>query len=1378
MRSGYHFKQSNRGYPFGYAMLPFLALVLLAGIAIQESGAPKISNTSPSDGAENVALDADITVTFDRSVIEEDLSQVEIRDAEDNPVEGVSADLDDNALYIDHDDFEYSKNYTVFIPARTVRNNQGGGANGSYRWSFTTIREAPLAVNESPPNGSENVALDAEISVEFDQDVIEEDLDDVEIRDADDNEVEEVRAELSDNMLTIAHADFNPHTEYTVTIPEGTVENEHEYENEEYSWSFTTVRIDVLAENESPPDGAEGVALDAEITVEFNQPVNEGDLGRVEIREAEDNAVEGVSADLDDNALIIDHDDFDYFTVYTVVIPEGTVVDNGGVGNEAFSWSFTTLRGAPLAVNESPPNGSGSVALDAEISVEFDQDVIEEDLDDVEILDADENEVEDVGAELSGNKLTIAHADFNPHTEYTAVIPEGTVENEHEYENEEFSWSFVTIRDAPQAINESPPESAAGVALDVEVSVGFDQQVNAANLEAVEIVDADDNPVAGISVELAENELTIADVVLGYFTEYTVFIPEGAVGNEGEIGNEAFSWSFTTVRDAPQVINERPEDGAENVATDAEIRAGFDENVSAANLEGVEIVDANDNPVAGVSAELAENELAIAHAEFGYFTEYTVIIPEGTVENEGEIGNEAFSWSFSTETVNPTTVRLVSPQDGAVDVILQPELVWEQVEFADTYHLQLTSGTDFEDELLIDESGLEETTFSVGTKLEEGRIYRWRVRAGNPAGDGSWSEVRTFTTEYSTITLEQVVLREPIDSAGSIAREAELSWEPVDDADSYHIEIDTTPEFDEPVTVAEVQEAGWLSSELRYYTIYYWRVRGENSDGPGPWSEPGVFITEAEVPELQFPLDEAGQISIAPQLSWSSNHESTRFEVRLNTEASFAQEYQSFDTETATLSVNGLTGNTNYYWQVRLADEFTTSEWSMSRRFTTREDPVEETVQVYIDFESNSEESVASEDFRLIGFPGGTAIALDDIFRGEYNEEWRAFRDTGADEDYLQEFDPEDPSFSFGSGQGYWVFNREPVETDTEITPVELDEGDTYPISLQPGWNIISNPFNQSLQWSDVTDFNDIDASLFGYDRVFQAVESMESLKGYYLYNDPEWDLDFMHIPYAALDKRRPREEESASGQQGELMTQGGHENASIRLLAEFYDSDAAGKGVQTGVTLLYNQGVGEELHPSLKMAQYGAVLENREDESQLYQRITTTYEPDGREYGLRIKAPVGGKVAWNAEFYNIDGSSMVLLVNPVTQQAHMLADDREAEIRITEPEVRYQLYVGDESYLKDIREHMLPGEVTLKPNYPNPFNPTTTIRYALVEETRVSLEVYNMLGQRVATLVEEAQEAGWQTAQFDGSRLASGTYLYRLVTGEQVKTGKMMLVK
>jgi hypothetical protein len=89
-----------------------------------------------------------------------------------------------------------------------------------------------------------------------------------------------------------------------------------------------------------------------------------------------------------------------------------------------------------------------------------------------------------------------------------------------------------------------------------------------------------------------------------------------------------------------------------------------------------------------------------------------------------------------------------------------------------------------------------------------------------------------------------------------------------------------------------------------------------------------------------------------------------------------------------------------------------------------------------------------------------------------------------------------------------------------------------------------------------------------------------------------------------------------------------------------------------------------------------------------------------------------------------------------------------------------------------------LPEEFSLTQNYPNPFNPSTTIRYELPHASRVSLKVYNMLGQQVATLVNETKDAGIHEVKFDNSNLTSGVYFYRLEAGDFVQTKKLAILK
>lgn len=88
------------------------------------------------------------------------------------------------------------------------------------------------------------------------------------------------------------------------------------------------------------------------------------------------------------------------------------------------------------------------------------------------------------------------------------------------------------------------------------------------------------------------------------------------------------------------------------------------------------------------------------------------------------------------------------------------------------------------------------------------------------------------------------------------------------------------------------------------------------------------------------------------------------------------------------------------------------------------------------------------------------------------------------------------------------------------------------------------------------------------------------------------------------------------------------------------------------------------------------------------------------------------------------------------------------------------------------------PEEFTLYQNYPNPFNPETTIEYYLQDPGQVQLEVFDLLGQKVATLVNSKQGSGHHQARFDASNLATGVYIYRLTSNNKSLINKMTLIK
>ncbi|MCH7974028.1 MAG: T9SS type A sorting domain-containing protein [Bacteroidetes bacterium] len=194
-------------------------------------------------------------------------------------------------------------------------------------------------------------------------------------------------------------------------------------------------------------------------------------------------------------------------------------------------------------------------------------------------------------------------------------------------------------------------------------------------------------------------------------------------------------------------------------------------------------------------------------------------------------------------------------------------------------------------------------------------------------------------------------------------------------------------------------------------------------------------------------------------------------------------------------------------------------------------------------------------------------------------------------------------------------------------------------------------------------------------------------------------------------------------------------------------------------------------------------------------------FDPDGSGIGTsvaQVRAERTGtkKVPGNGRVYRIwytasDGkggeckSSVVVCVPHDKGKSSVCIDDGQrynsvtGELEIIPSGIAVEL----NDKLGIDRGEALPASFNLSNAYPNPFNPSTVIKYALPEASFVTLKIYNMLGQEIKTLVNSDKNAGTYTVQWNGDnnfgiKVASGTYIYRIVTGNYVQSNKMILLK
>ena len=136
-------------------------------------------------------------------------------------------------------------------------------------------------------------------------------------------------------------------------------------------------------------------------------------------------------------------------------------------------------------------------------------------------------------------------------------------------------------------------------------------------------------------------------------------------------------------------------------------------------------------------------------------------------------------------------------------------------------------------------------------------------------------------------------------------------------------------------------------------------------------------------------------------------------------------------------------------------------------------------------------------------------------------------------------------------------------------------------------------------------------------------------------------------------------------------------------------------------------------------------------------------------------------------------------LLNTDSGKKYNLGDGNEVTMTPEKEKTSMLLVIGDTRYINERQEEFLPKEIAINPNYPNPFNPSTTLRFTLPEQTEVRVQVFNILGQQVSTLINnETRQAGVHTVTFDGSQRASGMYFAVFEIGQQRFIQKMTLIK
>jgi uncharacterized repeat protein (TIGR01451 family) len=148
------------------------------------------------------------------------------------------------------------------------------------------------------------------------------------------------------------------------------------------------------------------------------------------------------------------------------------------------------------------------------------------------------------------------------------------------------------------------------------------------------------------------------------------------------------------------------------------------------------------------------------------------------------------------------------------------------------------------------------------------------------------------------------------------------------------------------------------------------------------------------------------------------------------------------------------------------------------------------------------------------------------------------------------------------------------------------------------------------------------------------------------------------------------------------------------------------------------------------------------------------------------------------SEFKLLNGNPVPLDASKIRNIGFVLSSAHNPGLSNFKFDINSIAFTGNSTTAVDPGEQVIPDKFKLEQNYPNPFNPSTVIKFSVANREMITLKVYNLIGQEIATLVKSELEPGTYTATFDASKLSSGVYFYQL-TGNSVNiTKKMILTK
>jgi len=413
-----------------------------------------------------------------------------------------------------------------------------------------------------------------------------------------------------------------------------------------------------------------------------------------------------------------------------------------------------------------------------------------------------------------------------------------------------------------------------------------------------------------------------------------------------------------------------------------------------------------------------------------------------------------------------------------------------------------------------------------------------------------------------------------------------------------------------------------------------------------------------------------------------------------------------------------------------------------------------------------------TSDYRLFGLPGG-AIAANSVLNGTPGTDWQMYWDNGAASNYQVAYDGS-TTFQFGNGRAFWILSKSGVNISTIVNGPSQNQFYEVEINLHAGWNLITNPFTAPIPWSRIQAANNTTGTIQTYNGSWATSSSLDPYVGYYFFNSSP-QLSVLKVPYYGLygDVGDPPGKAFDGWKVGVALNSDG-----VTCGETFF-------GVSTGA----DQALDEfDIRKPRALGSISDIYFQRPEWDDNYPTFASDIRAvtqQTQEWSFTVSAePNIPSTLKFSGIQQIPAQHEVCLLDKSSGKSVNLRGDSNYVFVPPLRNFEFTVVAGTKEAVLKKASELLPTEFSVSQNFPNPFNPTTSVRVTAPVRSQIRITIYNLLGQRISTLYEGSIDAGihwytWNGKDEQKRTVTSGVYFCRFETdGLRPSIVRMILMK